>query len=261
MLHLKGQRLVLAVGIVVVLVGVAAAAWYLRRPPAATSAQRGCRLAGELGCFACHGAGGVGGIADPGSVGGRVPGWEHGAAILYARNAADVRAWIADGRLDRDHRALGAGVADAEARLGRVGMAAYRDVLDDAALDDLVACVMAVSGLADDMPDAAWDGRKVADQLGCFGCHGPSGMGGMANPGSLKGVIPAWDGDEFVDLVRDDDELREWILEGRLERLWTNPAARVFLQRQKTQMPAYRDHLSASQLDALVTYIRWLRAP
>ena len=138
-------------------------------------------------------------------------------------------------------------------------MPAYEDLLSDRELDDLVAYYLAVSGWAPDIPDAAFEGRKIASRLGCFGCHGPAGMGGVANPGSFKGHIPPWDGEEFKELVRDDEELREWILDGRIRRLWDNPVARRFLESQKTRMPAYREHVSDEEVSKMVQYIRWLR--
>ena len=79
------------------------------------------------------------------------------------------------------------------------------------------------------------------------------------NPGSFKGYIPAWSGPDFAELVRDEDELRAWIREGRIQRLESNPVARFFTNRQVIQMPAYKAVLNAAELDAIVAYIHWLR--
>jgi hypothetical protein len=116
-----------------------------------------------------------------------------------------------------------------------------------------------VSNFGAQMPEAVYEGWKAADRLGCFGCHGPGGIGGSPNPGSFKGHIPSWDGKEFPELVRDDAELREWILDGHPKRLWGNPAARMFLERQMIQMPPYRRCISATQTEQLVAYFQWLR--
>jgi mono/diheme cytochrome c family protein len=174
---------------------------------------------------------------------------------MFITSEQDIREWILFGaprsesernRYD-DHQML-------------VPMPAYEEYLSDGELDDLVSYFLAVSGWRPEIPDSAYEGRRIATRLGCFGCHGPSGMGGVANPGSFKGLIPPWDGEEFEELVHDEEELREWILYGKIERLWSNPAARFFLDRQKTPMPAYHDFISDAELDLLVNYIQWLRS-
>lgn len=227
-------------------------AWTYWREPETTEAMRGAEVARKLGCFGCHGPGGFGGIADPVSPSGKVPGWDGGTAALYVENEQQIREWVLYGAPRQRSRP--------EDRHGLIQMPAYEGLLSERELDDVVAYFRSVSGWDTGIPEKAYEGNKIASRLGCFGCHGPSGMGGVANPGSLKGRIPPWDGDEFAELVRDDDELREWILDGRPRRLWENPAARHFLEAQKTQMPAYRDHLSEGDLEKIVAYIRWLRS-
>ncbi len=71
--------------------------------------------------------------------------------------------------------------------------------------------------------------------------------------------MPAWDGPDYAELVRSDDEARQWILDGRARRLQDNQVARFFLDRQKVPMPAYRAHLTTADVDALLAYIHWLR--
>jgi len=138
-------------------------------------------------------------------------------------------------------------------------MPAYEGLLSEQDVDDLVAYFLAVSGWSHEISDAVYEGQKIAQRLGCFGCHGPSGIGGVQNPGSFKGHIPPWQGDDFADLVRNEAELREWIRDGRIQRLWENPLARHYLEAQKIQMPAYRRHLSEMELDKIVAFISWLR--
>ena len=82
-------------------------------------------------------------------------------------------------------------------------------------------------------------GRDAAARLGCFACHGPQGRGDTPNPGSLKGHIPSWSGADFLELARDEGEIREWIREGAPRRLRDNPVAAFFLRRQAIRMPAY----------------------
>ena len=59
--------------------------------------------------------------------------------------------------------------------------------------------------------------------------------------------------------MRDDDELRAWIVEGGIARLRNDPLASYFIERQRIQMPAYKDRLKPDEIDALVAYVRWLR--
>lgn len=228
---------------------------FLWRQPETTAAMRGQIISQRLGCLGCHGPGALGGIADPAGLAGTIPGWDGRTVQMYATSEQEIREWILYGT---PREQSGAERASDSAPL--VPMPAYEDSLSEQGLDDLVAYFQAVSGRDPDIPDDAFEGRKVAAGMGCFGCHGPSGMGGVQNPGSFKGHIPPWDSDEFAELVRDDQELREWIMDGRPRRLWENPAARYFLQRQKTPMPAYRDYLSDVELNKLVAYIRWLRS-
>ena len=229
--------------------------WLMLRRGETTPAIRGEKLARELGCFACHGPGGLGGVADPTSPGGEVPDWRYTTVKLFITCEEDVRGWILHGSTAGDARR-----APTDAHPSLVPMPAYAELLSPRETDDLVAYFLAVSGWRPEYSEEVYEGWKIATRLGCFGCHGPSGMGGVPNPGSLKGHIPPWDGEEFAELVRDEDELREWILFGRIERLWSDPAARLFLERQKTPMPAYHDYLSDIELKKLVAYILSLRS-
>ena len=142
---------------------------------------------------------------------------------MFVKSEQDIREWILYGvpRSQAERHA-----SDGHRTL--VPMPSYERELDAGQLEDLVAYVLAVSGWRDEIPDAAYEGRKIATRLGCFGCHGPSGMGGVANPGSYKGHIPPWTGHEYAELVRDEGELREWILEGKIERSLEQPACPLF---------------------------------
>lgn len=227
---------------------------HLLRSPESTAALRGKAIATELGCFGCHGYDGRGGILDPGARSGSVPGWDGPTVSTFARDEQEVREWILDGaprRVETD--------AITGGRAPLVRMPAYRGKITEQELADLLAYFRAGSAFGVDMPEPAYEGWKVAGHLGCFGCHGPSGIGGCPNPGSFKGRIPSWDGAEFLELVRDDGELREWVLEGHARRLWDNPVARHFLERQTIEMPAYRQYVSDDEVIKISAYIRWLR--
>ena len=236
--------------------------------PRPTPAMRGYTLAQTLGCFGCHGPGGTGGVRNPGSEEGEVPAWDGGTAMMYVENEGEIREWILYGRPQRlatapgDADSIGTG-NDRRLDTGEspdlpLRMLAYRGVVSDNELEDLVAYYKAVSAIESLPPDAR-EGLQSARRLGCFGCHGPGGRVGSQNPSSLKGYIPPWQGDDFSELVKNEMELRQWILEGKIDRFEGNPIARFFTRRQVIRMPAYERVVSDAELDALVAYIHWLQ--
>jgi mono/diheme cytochrome c family protein len=257
----------------------ALAAWgffnYLRAPQL-TPELRGYELAERLGCHGCHGPRGTGGVPNPGADESTVPAWDGGTAMMYVMNEDEIREWILDGRpwrlamqdsldarrADRDSAFPRPGEVNLRPRpLAPVGlpvrMPAFRGVITERELEDLVAYYKAVAAF-DEMPEHARAGYRAARDLGCFGCHGPGGLLGARNPRSFKGYIPPWRGEDFNELVHDDDELRTWILDGSIPRLSENRAARWFMTRQVVGMPAYRGVAADSVLTAIVDYIHWL---
>jgi mono/diheme cytochrome c family protein len=233
----------------------AAIAWRAWRSRGIAPVQRGFVVAASSGCFGCHGAGGATGFDDPDGRLGTVPPFSRDALLAYAKSEGEIREWIADGmprRLQQD-----AGAHEGEPSL--LAMPAWRGRLSEGQIDDLVAYVKAVSDYERPEDATAEFGRQTAERLACFGCHGPQGRGSLPNPGSFKGYIPSWDGEDFPELARDDAEIRQWIVHGRPDRLAEHPVARFFMRRQAVQMPAYGDRLTDTELDALVAYIRWLR--
>jgi len=269
------------------------AAWgflHSLRTPKLTPELRGYALAEELGCHGCHGPRGTGGVRNPragfGQSTGEIPAWDGGNAMMYVKNEDEIREWILDGRPWRlvlrdslEARARHA-VADSSVNQspfpepGRVGsrparveriappvrMPAYRSVIDDDQLEDLIAYYKAVAVFSDDadaMPARARMGYAVARDSGCFGCHGPGGLLGTRNPRSFKGYVPPWRGDDFRELVKNDEELRAWILDGVIPRIETNRVGRWFLSRQVVRMPAYRGVLPDSSVEDVMSYIRW----
>ncbi|HEY6553570.1 MAG TPA: c-type cytochrome [Vicinamibacteria bacterium] len=218
--------------------------------------HRGWVLAESHGCFTCHGPGGHRGAPNPGHGLEDVPPWSGGLTAMYADSEAEIREWIQDGvtkrvRADPEQMKMRAGAA--------IAMPPYGDVLAESDIAALVAYVKAVSDFEKPEDAKAEAGRQVALQYGCFSCHGPQGRGAIDNPGSLKGYVPGFDGPDYLDLVRGEGEAREWILDGRPRRLRASRLARFFMDRQKVPMPAYRDHLTDAEVDALLAYIRWLR--
>jgi mono/diheme cytochrome c family protein len=250
------RRLVLTA---LVLAGLAAVAWLVIRrvrTPSPSRVQRGYAVADAKGCFACHGPGGLRGMANPGYGLDEIPPFAGGLVTMYAKDEAELREWILDGapRRVRDD--------PAQWKLREravIQMPAWRGLIADDELEDLVAYVKAVSDLETPQEDKAAAGRKTAERIGCFNCHGPQGRGSLPNLLSFKGVIPPWDGLDFAELARDEGEIREWILYGRPRRLQEHPAARFFLDRQPIKMPAYQGHVSDAELGELLAYIAWVR--
>ena len=218
-------------------------------------AARGRRLALELGCFSCHGPAGRGGVANPGSRWEEVPSFHEGTPMMFVKSDQDLRDYILDGA-PAAKRARKRYLAEMEAQAIR--MPAYRDWLDDDEVESLILFIRATSGLAVPPEGPTSWGADAALANGCFSCHGAMGVGGLPNPGSLKGYVPGFGGPDFEELVHDDVELRQWIAEGAITRLADNPAAAVFLDRQRIQMPAYGEFLGEDDIDNLVVYVRWL---
>jgi mono/diheme cytochrome c family protein len=223
-----------------------------------TPAARGHRLAANLGCFACHGPGGGGGMKNPGSKEGEVPAFTEQTQMMYVKGAEELRQYILDGGPkrqldDADYRAQIAAAA--------LRMPAYRGAVSAGDVEDLVAYLRAVSGQV--LPENGADatrGGELAATFGCFGCHGPLGAGGVPNPRSFKGYVPGfWDGD-YDELVRSDEELHRWIAEGAIPRISEHPIGGWFFRRQAIKMPAYGKFVAPEDVSALEAYVKWLRA-
>lgn len=221
--------------------------------------NRGKAVAERLGCFSCHGADGLGGTVNlvPGFD--EVPSFERASFDRYCRSPAELEQWILDGMPER--------FRDSPGELERVQnqlirMPAFRGQVEGAALADLLRYVRTVAGAANPPANsAALAGQAVAEKFGCFGCHGPEGRAMAANAGSFKGYIPAWDSDDFSDLVRSPEEFSGWILKGAPARLRDNPVAAHFLEAQRTKMPAYGAYLDQEEVSQLWAYVQWVRQP
>ncbi|MEA2695177.1 MAG: hypothetical protein QOJ16_4564 [Acidobacteriota bacterium] len=251
---MAGRRWVWALAALVVAQG-AVLGWLLLRAGWAASAGampvvRGRAVAERMGCFGCHGPGGVAGIKNPGAKGGgEVPTWSGGTWMMYNQSPEDVRAWILDGHPPGrfpDPKAL-------------IAMPAFRGRLSRGETGDLVAYVLSVSQFGPIDDPQATEGREAALRYGCFGCHGPEGRGLVADPGSLKGYVPTWDGPDYPDLVRSDAELRQWVKNGTTDRFRANPAARRILETEAVKMPAFGDRIKEEEVEALVAYVKWVR--
>ena len=249
------MRLTLAVLVGIALIGGVAAALAFR--PRLPPAERGRRLAERMGCFSCHGPGGIRGAANPGRTDKTVPTLE-GDVMMYAKTPEEIHEWIHNGVTSKKAASR---TWQAERDRGALKMPAFKGRIDERHMHDLVAYVMAMSGTPKPEDSLSARGLERADALGCMGCHGAGGRLAKPNPGSLKGYVPSWDGADFAELVRDSSEFRQWVAHGVSERFKRSRLARFFLDRAVLKMPAYERHLEAGDAEALWAYVRWLRSP
>jgi len=224
----RRRRTRIVLGVLTAGIAALALGYHWWRTKNISPVQRGFVVALEKGCFTCHGPGGLRGAPNPGYSFGDVPPWDGGTVWQYVENEQ---------------------------------MPGWGGKISDQDLTDLVAFFKAVSDFDGVPPEGsrADEGKLAAWKLGCFNCHGPQGRGTMPNVRAFKGYIPSWDGDDFPDLVANDQELREWILDGGPKRILEHPIARWFIQAQPIKMPAYRGHITDGQVEAIIAYIRWLR--
>ena len=248
------MRWIAVVAVCAVLVaGIAVA---LARRPNLPSAERGRRLAERTGCFGCHGPGGMHGANNPERIDKSVPNFADDV-MMYAKTPEEIHEWIHNG-VTRKKAASVTWRADRDR--GVLKMPAFKGRMSERDMDDLVAYVMAASGMSEPDDSLAAHGLARAEALGCVGCHGPGGRLARANPGSLKGYVPSWDGSDFRELVRDSTEFREWVERGVSRRFEANPFARFFLRRAVLKMPAYEKHLDPMDVPGLWAYVTWLRS-
>ena len=218
---------------------------------------RGRLLAEQQGCTACHEPYKAVEIPNPGSRWGTVPRFHAGNRMMYVETREEIeefvrfgapRSWLDDPKV----------VARLEDQ--RLRMPAYGETLSADEISDLVAYACAVEGIDPVGGEAAALGRELAKEKGCLSCHGVEGSGGFPNPGSLGGFVPGFVGRNFSDLVRDEEEFREWIREGTSSRLAGNPIVAFFWRRQKLAMPAYGEEaLTDEQIGDLWQWVQALR--
>jgi mono/diheme cytochrome c family protein len=105
------------------------------------AARPGRELAVSLGCFNCHGRDGAGGVQNPGSLKGYVPGWLGSDFEELVRDESELREWIQKGGIQR----LAENPA-ARAFLERqtVQMPPFQTLLDPEKLDHLVIYIQSL---------------------------------------------------------------------------------------------------------------------
>ena len=218
---------------------------------------RGRLLAEEVGCMSCHRPFAGTEIPNLGSRWGTVPAFQSGNPFMYdATERGTIEEYI---RLGAPRAWLDDPATAERLNTQRLRMPAYEDRLSDPEIDDLVAYASALEGVGLPRGATVEAGRALARRYGCLSCHGVEGSGGLPNPGSMGGFVPGFAGRNFSDLVRDEDEFREWILTGTLSRLESRALVRYFWRRQEIAMPAYRDVLSDSEIGELWEWVGALR--
>jgi mono/diheme cytochrome c family protein len=224
--------------------------------------RRGAALAAKQGCLSCHAPLGRDETANPGSRWGSVPSFFRGNAAMYVRSAEQVRNFIAFGSADRtvtpEHEAVTSG--DQASPRPPFHMLAFGGRLSHRDIDALAAFVLAADGYLVPTEGSVARGAEVSTKLGCEGCHGVAGAGGIHNPRSFTGAVPGWTGTDFDHLVSGESEFRQWVLEGRSDRWRRNWLASRFLDRANLQMPAFAGAASDRDVSDLWAYVQWLRS-
>ena len=98
-------------------------------------------------------------------------------------------------------------------------------------------------------------GQKIAQQQGCFGCHGGATGAEAANPGSRYGTIPRLNGGDSRLYAQSPREVAEWISDGAPGSLRTDAEAWRAYGLQQIRMPAFSQRLSAREISDLTAYV------
>jgi mono/diheme cytochrome c family protein len=104
-------------------------------PPEGSPARRGLALVERWDCASCHGPAGSGGLPNPGSLTGFVPGWYGAEFEDLVRDQTEFEAWVREGRAPR---LAASRIASYFMRRQRLSMPAYRG-FEPEELDDLWA--------------------------------------------------------------------------------------------------------------------------
>jgi cytochrome c553 len=238
---------------------VAAGTGFVLRQPHSSPYMRGEKLAHELGCAGCHETRTDSGIvANPGSLRGVIPSFHSGqaASLFWVQDINDFREWVTNGssrRADDEKKKFPVAASPSVIRMPPFG-----NRLSEGNIADLYTYYSRSNTFSPPQSGAAAQGFRLASEQGCFACHGEYGMSGIDNPGSFKGYIPPWEGEDFHELARNDDDIREWIQTGSLARIAHNPLGNYFMSRQKIHMPSYRGKMTEEGINDLVAYIHAL---
>lgn len=114
----------------------------MSHPPADTPEDRGHQVSRTWGCVSCHGPGGSGGLPNPGSFTGFIPGWYGADFEDMVRGREEFNTWIREGGIPR---LTGNPLASYFMRRQRIQMPPYRN-LTQQELDDLWTYVRWLDG-------------------------------------------------------------------------------------------------------------------
>ncbi len=212
--------------VVVLLSAVPVARWWIQRDEG-NLVQDGLEVLEEQGCQACH------------------------------RGLDGAWRWRADGRgpvsLEVIRDAILNGRPAAEGF--PVPMPPYSGRIEHPewlAAQQAVGALTGLVGIPEDPELAA--GHDVARDLGCFGCHGPLGAGGIGNPGSLAERVPGWYGAAFRRAEAEEGGMAGVIRDGSRPTRLPVPG----LKGPLLTMPAFGSRLDSTEMGVLVAYLRWL---
>ena len=103
-------------------------------------------------------------------------------------------------------------------------------------------------------------GMTLANELGCFSCHGELGRAGIPIPDSEEGV-PQWSDSVWMMYVKSDEEIRRYIVEGspeRPEETAHGAAGDHVHEHDAIRMPAYGDVVGKADIEDLVATFKVL---
>ncbi len=111
-------------------------------------------------------------------------------------------------------------------------------------------------------------GVARARQLGCFSCHGNLGTGGVKDPGVPDLETPAWDGGLYMMYVKNDADIRNYILKGSVPKISIpnrdekidQPSGESVVEPPGAAivMPSFKEALCGTDLKDLVAAYKYL---
>jgi mono/diheme cytochrome c family protein len=96
-------------------------------------------------------------------------------------------------------------------------------------------------------------GRRLAEENGCFACHGPEGTRGAGNPGRDEKTVPSYHA--LMMFAKNSGEVREWIRDGASAARAKSASWRAARRAGVLRMPAYGRRLSGREIDDLVAFV------